>query len=198
MSEFFFALVSYILLYKYVALFGISFIAALLIPLPSNTTLIAAAAFAGQGYLNIYTVLGTALAANILGDVVGFFIAQTYGKKFLMRIGLAKLITSPRYYELETFMINHCGKTIFTTRFFGGVGPLVNILTGLSKEVSFKKFLTYGIPGECVYVLSLGLPGFFLGSSWQNLIVSLESVSSVLAFALVAYGIYYFFIRTRS
>ena len=89
-------LLAYLLLYKYITLFIVCYLAALLIPLPSNTSLLAASAFASQGYLNIYIVIAVALAANVLGDITGFLLARRFGKEFLMKVGFKKIILSKR------------------------------------------------------------------------------------------------------
>ncbi len=163
------ATLSYILFYKYIALFVIAYLAALLLPLPSNTSLLAAGAFASQGYMDIYIVLLVAFLANILGDLTGFIISRLYGKEFLMKIGLKKMMLSKKYTDIEKFIFKNSRMTIFVTRFFGQIGPLVNILAGLSQEISFKRFFIYGSAGEFVYAVGLGLIGYFLGSTWQNL-----------------------------
>jgi membrane protein DedA with SNARE-associated domain len=172
----------------------VSYLAALLIPLPSNTTLLAAAAFASQGYLNIYLVLFVAFLANVLGDITGFIVSDRYGESFLIKIGLRKVIASEEYKKTEKFIVSNSRTTIFVTRFFGGVGPIVNILSGLSKDISFKKFLTYGIPGELVYVLSLGLAGYFLGDTWQSLLLSAEDATIAVVGIIVIFfiGKYYY------
>lgn len=185
MSELVVGFVSFLLLYKYVALFVIAFSAALFIPLPSNTTLLAASAFASQGYLNIYLVILIALSANVLGDMSGFAIAHKYGKRFLYTIGLRRAMTSKRYAQLEGFIVTNQRASIFVTRFFGGVGPLVNILSGMSVNISFARFCLYGITGEIVYVLSLTLPGYFLGSRWQDIMDSFQYVSIVIVSVIV-------------
>lgn len=189
MSAIIFAILSYLLLYKYVALFVVSYLAVLFIPLPSNTSLFAAAAFASQGYLNIYIVIIVALAANVLGDLTAFFVSRIYGKDFLIKIGLRKVLASKEYENLEVFIIKHSRVTIFITRFFGGLGTLVSILTGLSENISFKKFFLYGFAGECVYVMSFVLPGYFLGSAWQEFTPSIELVSLIALFLFVLFVI---------
>jgi membrane protein DedA with SNARE-associated domain len=183
------AVISYILasilLYKYVTLFIVAYLAALLIPLPSNTGLIAASAFASQGYLNIYVVVFVALFANVLGDVTGFFLARRYGKGILLKIGFRKIIESKRYSNIENFFVKHAEISIFVTRFFGGIGPLVNVLSGFSKEISFKKFLIYDISGEFVYVISLSLIGYFLGSSWQSETTGIQYTGLIFIFLVL-------------
>lgn len=187
MTALIFSILSYILLYKYVALFIVSYLAALLLPLPSNTSLLAAGAFASQGYLNIYVVVLVAFVANELGDLTGFYLSRRYGKDVLMNIGFRKMLESKKYHSLENFIVENSKMTIYLTRFVGQIGPLVNILTGLSKEISFKKFLIYGIAGELTYSLVLGLTGYFLGSAWQDLTSVLELVSLVILLIVVLF-----------
>lgn len=194
MSAILFATFSYILLYKYLALFIVAYLAALLLPLPSNTSLLAAGAFASQGYLNIYLVLLVALTANVSGDITGFLLSRRYGKEFLKKVGFRKMIESEKYMSLEEFIFENSRMTIYVTRFVGQIGPLVNIVTGLSEEITFKKFFIYGIAGELTYVLCLGLTGYFLGSTWQNFTTSLEliSLSILLLIVIIIFSKLYF------
>lgn len=187
MTAIIFSALSYVLLYKYVALFIISYLAALLLPLPSNTSLLAAGAFASQGYLNVYLVLLVAFLANELGDLTGFFLSRRYGKEFLIKIGFRKMIESRKYVSLEKFIFENSKMTIYLTRFVGQIGPLVNILTGLSKEITFRKFLVFGIAGELTYTLALCLTGYFLGSAWQNLTLVFELISFILIILVVVF-----------
>ncbi len=181
------ATLSYILLYKYIALFFIAYLASLFLPIPSDSALLAAGAFASQGYLNIYFVLAVSLAGNILGDLTGFVIARRYGKEFLVKIGLRKMIHSKIFTNLEKFIGNNPGPTIFITRFIGSLGPLVNILGGLS-EMTFRKFFVYESTGACVDTLALGLAGYILGDEWQNMTVTIELVSAGLVIVILAFA----------
>ncbi len=185
-----FSILSFLLLYKYVALFLVAYLAALIVPLPSNTSLLAAAAFASQGFLNIYLVILVALFANIFGDMTGFFFSHRYGKTFLLAIGLQKIMASKEYVKIESFVEEYPRLTIFVTRFFGGVGPIVNILTGLSKRISFRTFVTYGVAGEVVYVMSLALTGYFLGDSWENVMSSFGAISTIILVTIIVFILY--------
>ena len=187
------AILSYLLIYKYPALFAITYLASILLPLPSDTALLAAGAFAGQGFLNIYWVISAALAGSVLGDLTGFIVARKYGREFLMKIGLRKMIMSEKYTKLEKFIADNSRSTIFITRFIGQIGPLVNILAGLS-EMPIKKFLLYEILGTATDVLAIGLSGYFLGSAWQNLTEVIELVGIgliIIAIAIVFSKIYF-------
>src|SRR2546429_9060844 len=54
--------------YGYVVLFFLVGLESLGIPLPGETALVTAAAFAALGHLSIYGVLTTAVAAAVIGD----------------------------------------------------------------------------------------------------------------------------------
>ena len=186
MSAILSAILSYLLLYKYTAIFVVNFLSSILLPLPSDTTLLAAGAFAGQGYLNLYMVLFLAFVGSILGDFAGFIIARRYGKEFLMKIGLQKMILSKKFISLEKFVDKNFGPTIFITRFIGQLGPIVNILSGLS-DISYKKFFLYATLGEIANVVVLGMAGYFLGSEWEDLTVVIESIGVIVIVIVIAF-----------
>ncbi len=193
MNVFLSAILSYLLLYKYTALFVITFLASLLLPLPSDTALLATGAFAGQGFLNIYVVIFLALGGSILGDIAGFLIARRYGKEFLMKIGLRKMIASEKFISLEKFIDKNYGPTIFITRFIGQLGPLVNILSGLS-DITFKEFFSYAVAGEFTNTIILGVAGYFLGSEWEDftLVIEFAGVAIIVMIIAFIFGKMYF------
>ncbi len=158
---------SYLLLYKYAALFLIAFVAALILPLPASTTLAAAGAFAYQGYLNIVYVLLVALAANIAGDTAGYLLARYYGEEVLAKIGFRRLLKSHGYAKFKDYMLDYPQSVIYFSRFLAGIGPAVNLLSGLAK-VPYKTYFFFEVLGEVSYVLLFGAVGYFLGSQWEN------------------------------
>lgn len=158
---------SFLLLYQYTALFLIAFIAALIVPLPSSSMLFAASAFASQGYMNFTLVLLVAYAGNVAGDNVGYFLARRYGKKAVQRIGLHRALQSNKYQVVEGLIQTNPRAIIFFSRFFTGVCPAVNILTGVAR-VQYHIFLVFDLIGEAAYVLVYGLAGYLLGTQWEN------------------------------
>src|SRR5580692_11145941 len=80
------AFLSFLLLYKYIALFAFIFFSAVILPLPDNSILLATGAFASQGYFGFWTSLLVALAANVAGDYVGYLLARHWGRAALDRL----------------------------------------------------------------------------------------------------------------
>src|SRR2546426_12500122 len=65
--------------YGYVVLFFLVGLESLGLPLPGETALVTAAAFAALGHLSIYGVVTTAVAAAVIGDNGGFLIGGKGG-----------------------------------------------------------------------------------------------------------------------
>src|SRR5205807_2595385 len=79
---------SLLLSYGYYAVFVFIVLERLGIPLPGETTLIAAAIYAGStGRLNIAVVFLVAAAAAILGDNAGYWIGRSGGQRLVGRYG---------------------------------------------------------------------------------------------------------------
>ncbi len=157
-------LLSFLLLYKYPVLFGIIFAAAVIVPFPTNTLLLAAGAFASQGYFNFFLSLTVAVIANMLGDSVGYYIARRYGKAALTLLH----IRVPSYIErLEEYVRRHPGPTIFLSRFAGTTDSVANILAGFI-DIPFGIFLWYDFLGNVVSTGGVLYIGYILGINWQS------------------------------
>lgn len=157
-------LLSFLLLYKYWTLFIAILLAAIIIPIPANTLLLASGAFASQGYMSFSLSLFVVVLANVIGDSIDFFLARKYGRSILKKIR----IKIPPYFErLEHFINKYPGSTIFVTRFIGTIEPLTSLLCGFI-GVKFKKFLFYDILGNFVSNGIILYAGYFLGVNWQD------------------------------
>src|SRR5207245_10424827 len=73
--------------YGYAVLFLLVGHESLGLPLPGETALVTAAAFAALGHLSIYGVVATAVAAAVIGDNGGYWIGRTGGIALVRRYG---------------------------------------------------------------------------------------------------------------
>lgn len=180
------SLLSFLLLYKYGALFILILVAAIIVPIPVNTLLLAAGAFASQGYFSFTISLLVVVAANMLGDCFDFFLARRYGRRALEMLH----IRIPKYLErLERFVRAHPGPAIFLTRFVGTIEPLTSLLCGFI-DVPAGKFIFYDFLGNFVSDGAVLCAGYFLGSYWQDFmgvfnITDYIFLGAVIAIALV-------------
>jgi membrane-associated protein len=158
---------TFLLLYKYVALFLIAVVASIALPIPESFTLAAAGGFASQGYLNIAAILGVALAGNVAGDAIAFLLARRYGEDVLKKIGFGKMLRSRQYHKLKEYVLDFPQSIIFFSRLLTETGPPANILVGLS-GVAPGTFFLFTILGETAYVLLYGYTGYLFGAEWQT------------------------------
>jgi membrane protein DedA with SNARE-associated domain len=159
-------IVPYLLIYKYVSVFLIAFLAAVIVPVPSGSVLMMFAYFASWGYINIVWVVVLSILGNIAGDNLGYFLAESYGRKTLSRIGFRKVLESENFKTIERKFKKRPGLIIFVTRFEVVSTLSANLLAGIS-NVTYKKYLLYEILGTISQVLLYAGIGYFFGDNWE-------------------------------
>ena len=185
MSSFVAPLLAHLLLYKYWALFLVMFTSSIILPLPTNTMLLAAGAFASQGYFSFALSLVVAVAGNMAGDCFDYFLARRYGRRALRMLR----IRTPRYVvHLERYIRDYAGLTIFFTRFFATADSFISVLAGFS-GISVSTFLLYSLLGNVVSDGGVLYVGYFFGSNWQAVTGTLGLVEWVLFGAFVAFAV---------
>ena len=133
------------------------------VPFPGETSVLAAAVYAGTGRpLNIAWVIIFAAAGAILGDNVGFTVGRYGGYPLVRRVLRAlhvrenALDYSRRYFE------RHGDKTVFIGRFFSILRVTVAFLAGVN-QMPRRVFFFWNAAGGIVWALVYGLLGYFLG-----------------------------------
>jgi len=61
---------SYLLIYKYAILFSVVFVTSFGLPLPATALIVAAGAFAAQGYFDFWNIFVCVFIASTLGDIL--------------------------------------------------------------------------------------------------------------------------------
>lgn len=188
MSSIFDFILPYLLLYKYVALFIITFLASLAFPLPSAPSLMAASAFAGQGYFSIAWVIFIAASGNILGDITGYTLSRLFGKPILYKLKLGKFLEAPKLQAIEKYLNRHPLIVIIASRAQVQTTMIVNILSGLSR-MRLRKFLPPVFIGEIFQVLVYAAIGYFFGSNWQAINNLISQFSIVIMLVIIALAV---------
>ncbi len=190
-------LLSFLLLYKYLALFVITFLASLALPLPSTIVLIATGAFAGQGYFNFYDIIVIGSISTVAGDYASFFITQRWGAHILPKIGFKKLLASQKFITLRENFIQHSFASIFYSRFLiTSLGIPINFIAGLSK-LTFKKFFIPDLVGELIYVILYAGIGYILGNEWRSISDIFENIAWALLILVVMVVVYLMFAKKK-
>lgn len=172
-------LLTFVLLYKYAAIFLILFFGALAAPIPSGAILLASFFFAAQGYMDSTFVALSGYAGYVAGDMAGYWFARAWGKELLTKIGLGRFLNSAGFTSLEAKIANHPVSTIFLSRFATTVSPIVNVMSGLS-EMTFLTFILVDLFGEACEVGVNYAVGVLFGDNWASVSSALGKIGIII------------------
>jgi membrane protein DedA with SNARE-associated domain len=138
------------------------------IPFPGELTLVAVAAYAGAGHLNIFLVTALGALGAIAGGDIGYFIGYRGGRPFLERVlGIFRLEVG-RLAQVEMFFAHHGDKTIIVGRFVLGLRTWASVFAGVAR-MPFWRFQAYSVIGAVPWAILWGTVGYLLGGNWALL-----------------------------
>ncbi|MGH9127783.1 MAG: DedA family protein [Acidimicrobiales bacterium] len=137
--------------YGYLAVGGLVLLEDFGVPVPGESTLIAAAVYAGAGRLNVVAVAVVAFFAAVIGDNIGFAIGHFGGRELVLRWGRYIFLTPSRLEKAEEFFSRHGGKVVVVARFIEGLRQVNGILAGIS-EMRWSSFLVFNSLGAALWV----------------------------------------------
>lgn len=151
---------------------------------PGDSLLFTAGFLASQGILDIKILIVGCFIAAVLGDSVGYYIGQKFGRKLFGRedsIWFHKdhLIRAQNFYQ------KHGGKTIILARFIPVIRAFAPVVAGVGL-MRYRRFVMFNLIGAVLWAIAIPLLGFYLGSAIPDVdkyllpIVGLIVVASVL------------------
>lgn len=136
------------------------------IPFPGETTLLAVAAYAAAGHLDIRLVvlLGAvgASAGADLGYVAGYF----GGRPFVERFGRVLRLNPGHLARSEMFFSRYGDLAIVFGRFILGLRTWASVLAGMSR-MPFWRFQLFSALGGTLWAGLVGGLGYALGNNWR-------------------------------
>lgn len=129
------------------------FVAGALAAQPSPTT--------GQPLLSLLYLIPLLLAAAFLGDNLNYFIGDYLGPRVFRED--FKLLKRKYLEQTQAFYAKHGGQTIIMARFVPIVRTFAPFVAGVG-TMTYRYFASYSIAGAVLWVVSLTLAGYFLGS----------------------------------
>jgi len=134
--------------------------------LPGDSLLFAAGMVAAlaDNDLNVWIIIGLLIIAAILGDTLNYTIGRSIGYKAVQIKIFGKQFVQPEHLnKTHEFYEKYGAKTIVIARFVPIVRTLAPFVAGIGK-MSYKTFITYNVIGGVIWITSLTLAGYFLGS----------------------------------
>ena len=177
---------SYLMAYKYLALFIIVFSGSFIVPVPLNEIILVAGAFASLGHMNILPIILISLFTNILADIFGYFLTYRYGDAIFKLLRIKK---DTGFFKVKKYLENYAYGTIFFCKIVGPFGPMVNFVSGLIR-IPFWKFLLFDFLGNFTDVIFFALAGYLVGNYWPKFLTELWLFAIVPAVIFIIYLVY--------
>jgi len=156
------------------------------LPIPGETSLIAAAVLASQGKLQIALVIPLAAAAAIVGDNIGYEIGRKGGRWLLERPGAFARQRQEVLRVGEPFFEVHGPKAVFFGRFLLGLRVWASWLAGATR-MRWRAFFLWNALGGISWATGIGLLAYFLGHSAGGAVEAF-GIYGLIAFLLAVLG----------
>lgn len=174
--------------YGNVALFAVTFLSCLAMPVPASLMMLAGGAFAASGDLGLISVCLSAYAGAVVGDQTGYVIGRSCAGP-VERWAAAGRRRSFLLLRAWASIEQWGGVGVFLSRWFvSPLGPYVNFASGAAR-MRWARFSAWGVAGEMVWVgLYVGL-GYGFAESLPAVAEFAADFNGIIAGGVVAVGL---------
>jgi membrane protein DedA with SNARE-associated domain len=156
------------------------------VPFPGETTLIAAAIYAGASHrMSIVLVVLAATAGAVCGGSIGFWAGRQFGLPLLSRFGCFVGITPKRIKLGRYLFLLHGGKLVFFGRFLTFVRTIIAFLAGTG-QMTWSRFSVCNSAGAIVWATVYGGGAFYLGRHVELILGPTTIAGAFIIVALMA------------
>jgi membrane protein DedA with SNARE-associated domain len=159
------------------------------VPLPGETTLVAAALLASQHHLKIEFVIIAAAAGAIVGDSIGYFVGRKAGRRLFERLGRRfhhfsedRIVRAEKYFHKYGVWTVFFGRFVALLRIFAG--PMAGML-----RMHYPRFLAANAAGGIAWSATIGIVAYKIGDNADQ-IFSRVSLWALVGIAAVAVALY--------
>jgi membrane protein DedA with SNARE-associated domain len=175
----------------YLALFAVTFISAMAIPIGSEIAIGYAGALAsgqlttsGHDHLHLALVIVVAALGEVVGSLTGYAIGRFGGRPLVDRVGKYILLTHKDLDRAEAWFDRRGEPFVLFGRFIPLLRSFVSLAAGLG-EMALAKFLAFTVLGCVVWCAALASIGYSLGSSWHHVIKDFSFAGYVVGVLIV-------------
>jgi membrane-associated protein len=148
--------------------------------LPGDSLLVTAGIFAAAGHLSLAALLGFGSVCAVVGDQVGYVIGRKAGMALYRRedsffFRKNHLVRAHEFYE------KYGGKTIVLARFIPIIRTFAPAVAGAA-GMNYRRFVSYNVFGGVLWVCSMVLLGYSLGSAVSDIDKHIHLVIIVVIF----------------
>ena len=132
---------SFFLQYGYAAVFAVLIACGFGVPIPEDITLVSGGVISGLGYTNVHIMLVVSLFGVLLGDSTMYWLGRIYGTKILRFRPIRRFLTLDRLRMVRSKFEQYGNRVLFVARFLPGLRAPIYMVAGITRRVSFIRFL---------------------------------------------------------
>ncbi|CAN5821307.1 hypothetical protein BH11GEM1_BH11GEM1_02880 [soil metagenome] len=160
------------------------------LPLPGETAVVTAAAFAARGSLSVVGVFLATTVGVVLGGSGGYWVGRLGGRGLLVRHGHLIRLDAERFARTESYFRRHGAKTVFVARFIALLRIFGSLMAGVA-HMPFVTFSAVNLAGGAVWAATFSAVGYFFGKNLSLLDNYLGRISIGLSvLVIVGYLVY--------
>lgn len=192
--------------YAYLALFAVTFLSAMCIPLGAEIAIGYGGALA-SGQINgishhftLVAVILVALAGEVSGSFAGYAIGYFGGRPLVDRYGRFILVSHADLDRAEAFLDGRGEWAVLFVRFIPLLRSFISLVAGLA-EMTLVKYTIMTVIGCAVWCTALASLGYSLGATWHDVLKNFSYagyVLAVLAVAAIAVGVIHRWRKVRA
>ena len=120
----------------------------------------------GHESVDLLFVMAAYISAAFAGNVIGYEIGRAIGPPLYERDG--RLLKRKYFDQTHAFFEKHGNKALVIGRFVPVVRTFVTVVAGVTR-MNRQRFFVWSLVGAVLWVLSITLLGYFLGSTFKGL-----------------------------
>ena len=160
------------------------------LPLPGETAVVVAAAFAARGSLSIVGVVIATTIGTVLGGSGGYWVGRLGGRGLLVRHGRWIRLDAARLARTESYFERHGVKTVFLARFVALLRIFGSLMAGVA-HMPFPTFTAVNFAGGLLWAVTFSAAGFVFGKNLSRLDDYLAEISIALSvLAVIGFLVY--------
>ncbi|MBF2454085.1 DedA family protein [Listeria seeligeri] len=185
--------------FGYIGIFLLIMVENLFPPIPSEIILTFGGFMTTVSSLNVVMVIIVATLGSVVGAVLLYKVASYFGKERLTKIvlkhGRILRLKESDIERAENFFLKYGSWAVFLCRMIPLIRSLISIPAGMTK-MKMSRFLVLTTAGSLLWnTVLIGL-GAFLGESWNEIVVFMDSFSTIIysiIAVIVVVGLGFFF-----
>jgi membrane-associated protein len=139
--------------------------------------------FGGGPGVEVLIALALFTTAGFLGNIAGYEIGRAIGPSLYHREG--RILKRKYFDQTEAFFDKHGNKALVIGRFVPFVRTYITVVAGVTR-MDRRRFFTWSLVGAVLWVLSITLLGYFLGTAFPALGENIDkAIIAIIAFSLI-------------